>query len=346
MLTTGYIIGLMFCWISPMFTSLGNVYFKLHNEKLNDPVNYKKYIDERANSYFNYHYGGIALVLIGTLTSLVSMGLVPLSISCIHSALPIAMGELWSGYLLPHATLTTQQWLAITGILVSVGGVVACGDHDEDGNVVEMFEANIFTLGSCIFLLIYGIIFAITGMTVYCMEAPYDDRGRVVTCSMYNIAGPIFTAALGNITQVTARMVMVAAICIISSCGHTYNRGYLVLLLILPIAAIGQLKSLAFTMGTMNINTSVPLYGCGLIILPSTSAIVILGERPSVWLGFVGSIVAIILFNVYFLHLTHQKQEQDDASTASELGGKPDTTSDLTDDESKKVELTTVQEQV
>merc|ERR1719219_1162954 len=61
----------------------------------------------------NYHFGGVILVLIGTLTSLVSMGLVPLSISCIHSALPIAMGELWSGYLLPHATLTTQQWLAI-----------------------------------------------------------------------------------------------------------------------------------------------------------------------------------------------------------------------------------------
>jgi len=340
MLTTGYIIGLMFCWISPMFTSLGNVYFKLHNVKCKDPVNYKKYIDERANSYFNFYYAGIALVLIGTLTSLVSMGLVPLSISCIHSALPIAMGELWSGYLLPHSALTTQQWLAITGILVSVGGVVACGDHNEDGNVVEMFEANIFTLGSCIFLSIYGILFAITGMTVYCTEPPTDDSGRVVTCSLYNIFGPIFTAVLGNITQVTARMVMVAVICMATSCGHSYNRGYFVLLLILPVAAIGQLKSLAFTMGTMNINTSVPLYGCGLIILPSTSAIVILGERPSIWLGFVGSIVAIILFNIYFLHLTHLKQEQDDASKASsEQGGSLET-------DTKKVELTTAQEQV
>lgn len=340
MLSTGYIIGLMFCWISPMFTSLGNVFFKVHNEKCLHPEANKDY---NPDSYMNFHYSGILLVLIGTLTSLVSMGLVPLSISCIHSALPIAFGELWSGYFLPHTKLTTQQWLAIGGILVSVGGVVYCGDHEEDGNVVEMFEANVFKQGSVIYLLIYGSIFAITGLTIYCLPPPVDENNQIVTCSMYNISGPLFTAAVGNITQVTARMVMVAVICFITSCDHTYNQSYWILVIVLPIAAIGQLKSLAFTMGTMNINTSVPLYGCGLIILPSTSAIIILGERPSIWAGFVGSILSIIVFNIIFLRLVHVRQEQLTSETKQEqLMKKQEGEAGSIESEPKKVELTVV----
>merc|ERR1719232_1445482 len=129
-----------------------------------------------------------------------------------------------------------------------------------------------------------------------------------------------------------------------TSCGHSYNRGYFVLLLILPVAAIGQLKSLAFTMGTMNINTSVPLYGCGLIILPSTSAIVILGERPSIWAGFVGSILSIIVFNIIFLRLVHVRQEQLTSETKQEqlMKKQKEGEAGSIESEPKKVELTVV----
>merc|ERR1719210_2223411 len=42
------------------------------------------------------------IVIFGNIALCLGLGLVPLSIHCIFSALPIVLGELFSGCILPH----------------------------------------------------------------------------------------------------------------------------------------------------------------------------------------------------------------------------------------------------
>jgi len=300
-----YIIGLFLCWGASIFSSMGNILFKYH-ELLT-----KKTPEYASKNGFSWWWVAIGSQIIGAVAALISFSLIPLSINCVHAALPIFLGEVFSGWILPQSALDRTQWVLIALILGSVSGVVAFGDHETDDDVAEKFEDHFSHVEAITYFSSIIVIGVFAFLNIFLNPIP----DPVTPCSLYNISGPVLTAIIGNVTQVSARICMTTIKCNVSTCEDVYIADeWYALFALLPISAVCQLKSVSFAMGKLHIVTVIPIYGTLLIVLPSISGVLMLGEEPTDinWYAFFISL--IVVFNVCFVYISEQKKQLRDAN--------------------------------
>jgi len=295
----GYVIGLFLCWGASIFGALGNVLFKYHNTlRIEDPT-YPK-------DGWSYWYLAVAMIFTGSIASVVSFALIPLSINCVHAALPIFLGEVFSCKMLNNQ-LDTAQWLLIVLILLAVTGVVAWGDHETNDDVTDEIEDHFWNVESVIFVG-FNVIAALCAFLIIKLQ-PIPDP--VLPCSLFNISGPVLTAAIGNCTQVSARVCMTIVKCAISDCEDVnIGTAWYAMFGVLPVFAVCQLIGVSFTMGKLHLVTVIPIYGTLLIVLPSLSGCLIMHEVPSNTTWYAFSMCMIVVFNVIFVSITQQKKSE------------------------------------
>jgi len=303
---TSYVVGIALCWSASMFTSMGNVLFKYHNILRTERIDYPK-------SVCSYWHIAISLLVFGSIASVISFALLPLSINCVHAALPIFLGEVFSGWIIPHNRLDASQWFLILLILISVTGVVAFGDHSTEDNVANEFEKQFVKTES----IIYFSSCIIIGLSAVVVLFTQPLPEQVAPCTFYNFSGPVLTAVLGNVTQVCARISMDMLKCFITTCeGEHLNPGWYALFVLFPISASIQLFMVSFTMGKLHLVTVIPIYGTLLIVLPSMSGVLMLGEKPKDLQLYSFSIALIVVFVGAFVYITQNKKAQKEIDEA------------------------------
>lgn len=287
-------IGIIFSWTAASLDALGNVLFKYETV----------YPMQRKRCHLNWHRIGICLLVFSTLMAVGSISLLPITISSAGSALPIVFGELWSGFLLPHNKLDWKQWLVIAFIVLSVIGVVLCGDHSPPHNVSDDFADNFSlqptrTIG---WISTSGALLLSTAIIIWKFEIP---RGGVQTVSILNILGPTCPGAIGNFTQLCLKLSTSAILCTLNpDCESEVHSGYYFLAIAAVILAIIQLNVVAYVMGQLVLTTAIPIYQASLIVLPALSSMFLLGERPSHVAGYVTSLCCLLLGLGYFIVVT------------------------------------------
>jgi len=301
-----FVIGLVICCTGAILNSLGNVLFKFHEVKQEKDATYSNSV-ALGMCFLNWYWAAILTVFIGNGALAVAYGFLPLSIHSVFAAFPIVLGELFSGFLLPHSKLDRTQWLIIAFMCVSMVGVFISGDHSESDSVAPEFESSMRRYYGQIFVATWALILCVSGYILLFMNKP----ATLHPASIYNISGPVFTAAVGTLVNVCARMIMVIIKCKVGDdCDNKEtSNAYYSLLFIFPVSALIQLLSLAYTMGKLHLVSVIPLYCTLLVIWPSLAGLVLLQEEPGYLPSYVFFTVLIIICNILFVHITSKKRE-------------------------------------
>jgi len=290
---SSFVIGLFLAIASSILVALGNVFFKLQEIKRKQEPNDSFYLD----------YLAMALVIIGSITDVFSIGLLPLTINTVHSAIPIALGEIFSGCILEEK-LNVQQWFLIVCILMCVIIVVLSGDHSSNVDVIAIFENHINSGGTIVMLILMALTAIASGVYIKVHDPGPDE---VPPYSLFNIAGPIFVGVVGSFSQTTGKLVLEKFECGWSDHCEESGDGYYALCAALLVLAGVQILGVKFIMGKLNIITVIPLYGSVLILLPVICGVVFFKEDPTNVPFFILSLCLVLFFNWLLLSIS-QKQ--------------------------------------
>merc|ERR1719378_857748 len=104
--------------------------------------------------------------------------------------------------------------------------------------------------------------------------------------------------------------------CTITTCdGDSLNPGWYALGALFPLSAILQLCMVSFTMGKLHLVTVIPIYGTLLIVLPSISGVLMLGEEPKDLQLYSFSIALIVVFVGAFVYVTQNKRKEEQSES-------------------------------